>query len=139
MQVCLWNQQLKGYPLFIRIILLYRCRELTVLLGTPRRFSSLVHRSWSHAPRQPGLSGNAQIRAQGSKYRISNPQPLTSPSGMSASPTCSRRVAIFGFPYFHLPSFDCRKHTRAGYPPATSLRRIQSIAKGIINRKKKQS
>lgn len=72
--------------------------------------SSIVR---GHAPRDnPVYRATPRYGRRGLKYRISTPVPPASPSGMSASSACPRRVAIFGFPYFHLPSFGCRKHTQ---------------------------
>lgn len=78
-----------------------------------------------HAPRDnPVYRATPRYGRRGLKYRISTPVPSASPSGMSASSACLRRVAIFGFPYFHLPSFGCRKHTQGSSGDAGPPRRI---------------
>lgn len=77
--------------------------------------SSIVR---GHAPRDnPVYRATPRYGRRGLKYRISTPVSPASPAGMSASSACPRRVAIFGFPYFHLPSFGCRKHTQRSSGP----------------------
>lgn len=121
---------------------LYRC-EGSRLVGIPRRFSFRPSFP-GHTPRQPGLSGNAQVQAVGLEISNLHPRPLTPPhrpphrpaSEMSVSLACPRHrraPRCYFWIFIFSPSIITRLSRAfrfSGYPAATKGRRSREISRG---------